>query len=316
MKTLPISIQIGLTHRCNLRCVHCDIWKAEKKEKELTTEEWKKVILKLKDWLGPFRLDIAEGEPFLRKDILDIILFCDENNIRTVVTTNGTLIEKEKIKLLSKIKSLTLNISLDGASPETHDYLRNFSDVYQKVMETLFYFNVNTRRCYIAIATILMGYNIDDIMLLLKKVLVDRLADSINFQALTHNFDAPYHPKWYEQNPLWPKGEYKEKILKLLDNLIELVKIGYPINNPITQLEAMKRYFNNPSSDSIGKCNAGERNFIINSSGKVLLCWNMEPVGNILDDEPEKIWNSISTNLRRRQIADCKRTCRILNCNF
>ena len=120
----PCSAQMAITYRCNLKCLHCDIWKYKKQE-ELETVQWIESLKKLKNWLGSFRLDISGGEPFLRSDLFDIIDFCSRNEIQAVVTTNATLLKTEIIKKLSQINRLTLNISIDGLSPDIHYYLKN-----------------------------------------------------------------------------------------------------------------------------------------------------------------------------------------------
>lgn len=312
----PRSVQMAVTYICNLKCLHCDIWK-NKKTEELQCGQWLEIFKKLKDWLGPFRLDISGGEPFLRKDIFELVDFCDRNEIQTVLTTNATLLNSELIRKLSHIKSLTLNISLDGVNADTHNYLRNMEGTYDKVMDTFMEFKRNNRACHITMATIIMGYNIEEIMSLIKKLIVDKLADAINFQALDHNFHAPYSAKWFKEYELWPTEHKKEIFLNILDGLIRIKKAGAPIYNPVKQLELMRDYFDNPE-ESITKaeCNSGNVNFIMNPNGDVLLCWNMDPIGNIMNDAPENIWHSSLAGERRKQMLKCIRTCRILNCNY
>jgi hypothetical protein len=311
----PCSVQMAITYRCNLKCLHCDIWK-NGGTKELKPAQWIKAAGKLRKWLGPFRLDISGGEPFLRKDIFDIVDFCDNNDIQVVVTTNATLLSQEYIRKISHIKGLTLNVSLEGINPSTHDYLRNVKGTYDKVMDVFLGLKKSDRVCHVTMATILMGYNIEEIMPLIKKLIVDRLADAINFQALDHNFQAPYRNDWFDRSDLWPDRVNKRDFLSILDGIIRIKKAGAPIYNPVRQLEAMREYFNDPEKSIDAECNTGNTNFIMNPNGDVHLCWNMAPVGNILDEDPADIWNSENAKKRRKQISLCSRTCRILNCNF
>jgi MoaA/NifB/PqqE/SkfB family radical SAM enzyme len=310
----PSGVHIGITDRCNLSCLHCDIWKRPKRE-ELSSNQWIKILGNLKKWLGPFRLDISGGEPFLRNDILDIINFCDKNEIRTVVTTNATLLDSKTIKKLSRIKGFTLNISIDGASSGTHDYLRNAKGAHQKAMNALLKFKKNSRIRNVTMATILMGYNIEEILLLMKKVMVDNLASAINFQALDHNFSAAYKKVWFKENKLWPSEDKKGIFLNTLERIIRIKKAGAHIHNSVEQLELMKSYFDHPLQSVNEKCNTGNINFIMDPSADVLLCWNMAPVGNMLNGNPKKIWHSALAEKRRKDISHCVRTCRVLNCN-
>jgi MoaA/NifB/PqqE/SkfB family radical SAM enzyme len=74
-KPKPSNVLFNITFRCNLKCKHCDIWK-DKSGKELSTEEIKEIIDKLKNWLEYFRLHFSGGEPLVRKDIFEIIKYC------------------------------------------------------------------------------------------------------------------------------------------------------------------------------------------------------------------------------------------------
>ena len=311
----PSSVQTAITYRCNLKCLHCDIWKSPATE-ELNLTQWLKILKKMRDWLGPFWFNISGGEPFLRKDLLDIITYCNINNIRVVVTTNGTLLNPESIKILSSMKNLTVNVSVDGVNADTHDYLRNKKGVYDKAMNTLLEFRKKNRSCYITMSTILMGYNTEEVIPLIKKAIVDKLADDITFQALDYNFHAAYNDRWFEKNRFWVSEEKRKVFNDTIDSILRIKEAGAPVCNTKEQLLLIKRYFNDPDKSIDLECNTGNSNFIINPNGDVLLCWNMKPIGNILKDNPADIWSSSAADGRRVQISKCKRTCRILNCNF
>ena len=79
----PQQITFDVTDRCQLRCVTCSKWKTVSSDvidKELTTEEWKKVLEDLKNWLGEgFWFCFSGGEPFLRPDIFEIAKSRNEN---------------------------------------------------------------------------------------------------------------------------------------------------------------------------------------------------------------------------------------------
>jgi len=309
----PKAVQIGITEKCNLSCLHCDIWKKER-QPDLSIDQWREIIVKLKDWLGPYRVDISGGEPFIRKELMEIIRVCNSQKILVVVTTNATLLTKEMIDELSGMNNLTLNISLDGANQQTHDYLRNTPGVYQRVMEVLQCFKFNHKKCHITLAVILMGYNLGQIKDIIKLASVEKLADGVCFQALDNNFGLAYDPTWYFHNKLWNQ-EDKVIFSKLIDDLVHFKKTGLPIYNPIQQLEQFKNYFNHIDETLKKDCALGFSNFIVNPYGKVQLCWNMDPIGDICQENPEVIWGSSLARIRRVQIKKCQRTCRILNCN-
>ncbi len=100
----------NITRRCNLNCIHCySDSKNSEYPGELTTKEAKQVIDDLADFGIPVLL-FSGGEPLLREDIFELAGYAKERGIRTVLSTNGTLIDK-------KIKDSGfsyIGISLDG----------------------------------------------------------------------------------------------------------------------------------------------------------------------------------------------------------
>ena len=90
----PLDVICEISYICNLACPTCFRWTSKPDEHELNTEEWKGVLTKLKAWLGTFNLTFTGGEPFLRKDLLDILKFASGNGIITNVVSNGSLIDK------------------------------------------------------------------------------------------------------------------------------------------------------------------------------------------------------------------------------
>ena len=315
----PTEIRINFTHRCNLRCKHCNLWTpafAASQGKELSYNEWIRVIIDLKEWLGPYTLNISGGEPFMREDLPDILHFCHGHEIRTVVSTNATLLDPETIRLLSGLRTLTLIISLDGSNPPTHDYLRGITGTFQKVMDVLRQFKNPSRQCSIGIATVLMGYNCDEILEILRLGHERKLADWILFQALSPNFGIPYEKGWFDKSGLWPKGGVRDRLINIISELIALKGQGVQISNPVEQLRGFQRYFINPAEDIPGRYTNCKNNFIINPRSEVLLCFNMAPVDNF-SKEPGQIWCSANAKKRRAQIRRCRNSaCKLLNCNF
>ena len=284
-------------------------------KKELSYGEWIGIISSLKEWVGVYRLSITGGEPFIRKDMIDIIRFCHKNGIRSYICTNASLLAAEDITALSGFDSLTLNVSLDGSTPETHDYLRGKAGLYQRVMNALMQFKAAPRRCSINIVTVLTGLNYFEIPDLVSIVHDRKLADRIVFQALDHPFGLPYDKAWFHKNRLWPKGNERDKLISMIERLIMLKKDVIEIYNPVEQLRRFQRYFANPSENMSEHCLSEENNFIINQWGDVLLCWNMAGIGEFKKG-PEQIWNSASAGKIRKAIQKCRRTCRLLNCNL
>ena len=93
----PIQLTFFLTSRCNLRCEHCFYWKELDSDHshELSLDEIKNIAKSLPRLLV---LSITGGEPFVRKDISDVVkTFTQETRVHIVtISTNGFYIKREK----------------------------------------------------------------------------------------------------------------------------------------------------------------------------------------------------------------------------
>lgn len=123
----------NVTRRCNLQCVHC-YSRSEDVEYggELTLEEGKALIEDLAEFGSPVIL-FSGGEPLVRKGILDLIRYAAQRGRRAVLSTNGTLINRELAEQLKDIGLSYVGISLDGLE-QVHDAFRGVPGTFARVM--------------------------------------------------------------------------------------------------------------------------------------------------------------------------------------
>jgi MoaA/NifB/PqqE/SkfB family radical SAM enzyme len=67
---------------------------------------------------------ISGGEPLLCPHIFDVCQLIRDNNISLKIETNGEFIDEETAEKFAELKMRSVQISLDGATPETHERLR------------------------------------------------------------------------------------------------------------------------------------------------------------------------------------------------
>ena len=72
------------TYRCNAKCRMCHTWKYPSK----AVDEFDPQILE-KLPAGMKRINITGGEPFLRKDLIDIVSILNKKTTRLEISTNG-----------------------------------------------------------------------------------------------------------------------------------------------------------------------------------------------------------------------------------
>jgi radical SAM protein with 4Fe4S-binding SPASM domain len=111
------------TKACNLRCMHCYYTAhAQPDPDELTTPEAKAMIDDLAAFGVPVLL-FSGGEPLLREDLFELGAYAVERGLRTVISTNGTLITGAAAARIKEAGFSYVGISLDGIG-ETNDRFR------------------------------------------------------------------------------------------------------------------------------------------------------------------------------------------------
>ncbi|MBF0570102.1 MAG: radical SAM protein [Candidatus Omnitrophica bacterium] len=109
----PIAVW-NCSRRCNLNCVHCYSDSCDKSyDGELTTEEGKALIRDLKEFNVPVLL-FSGGEPLMRKDLFELNTYARERGLRTVISTNGTLITPAIARQIKDTGFEYIGVSLDG----------------------------------------------------------------------------------------------------------------------------------------------------------------------------------------------------------
>ncbi|MFH1785016.1 MAG: radical SAM protein [Candidatus Micrarchaeota archaeon] len=137
-KILPLNLTVSVSYNCNSRCKTCNIWK--KKAKDLSLEEYEKIFKNIGN--SVFWATISGGEPFLRKDLSEIIsllyLYCKPTIIN--IPTNGLLgpyIAKKCVEIAKNCpkSQIVLNLSLDGIE-EKHDEIRGIKGNWERSIQT------------------------------------------------------------------------------------------------------------------------------------------------------------------------------------
>lgn len=122
------------TKQCNLKCVHCYFDARNQKDKgEITTEEAKEIILDLAEFKAPVLL-FSGGEPLMKKDIFELAKFAKDKGLRTVFSTNGTLITMDIAKKIKEVGISYVGISLDGVK-ENNDKFRGKKGAFELAMK-------------------------------------------------------------------------------------------------------------------------------------------------------------------------------------
>lgn len=116
---------VELTLRCNHRCLHCGSTAGRARDQELKAEQWISIMHQLAE-LGCNEVCLLGGEPFLLPGWLRVAEAICDLGMDLVLITNGWLVNPRLVRRLRRLRRLArIGVSLDGATAETHDRIRN-----------------------------------------------------------------------------------------------------------------------------------------------------------------------------------------------
>ena len=121
----PRDIEIEITSLCNLRCSYCYYFDNEEVEyRDLPLEDW----LRFFDECGRanvMSVRVAGGEPFMRKDLKQVLEGIVRNRMRFSILSNGAIIKDDIAAYIASTGRCSyVQVSIDGSCPETHDAMR------------------------------------------------------------------------------------------------------------------------------------------------------------------------------------------------
>jgi MoaA/NifB/PqqE/SkfB family radical SAM enzyme len=315
----PYYASINVTYRCNLKCVHCSLWDHPKGEEEMSLDELKEVVLKLKHWLNLPAIDILGGEPFLRPEIIKLIRFATEHGMFIHIVTNGTMLTDKRARELIELDVHKIAVSLDGFHSETHDRTRGVEGAFHKTIrgvERLKHWKDElggTTR--IAIHTILNASTLDEIPQVMDWVVRMGL-DGFHLIPLDQDVGGTGHgthgyifeESWHEKNPLWIRDI--PKLEKAVTYVIEKKREGYPVADPVSYLKHTIPYFRDSDGvQSHRPCRAGSELVEITPRGGFSFCPYEPPIGNLRTHSPEKLWSSERARAARLKVNACTNKC-------
>jgi len=129
----PIVVY-NCTARCNLRCLHCYSYsEAECAGTELSTDQAKKMLSQLTEANCPVVL-FSGGEPLLRSDLFELLAEAKRLGLRTVISSNGTLVDSAAAGQLADVGVSYVGVSIDG--PEAfHDKFRQVTGSFKAAIK-------------------------------------------------------------------------------------------------------------------------------------------------------------------------------------
>jgi radical SAM protein with 4Fe4S-binding SPASM domain len=131
----PLVCHLGVTLACNFACNHCYSSSGRRAKNELTLEEIERLVNQLAD-IGCCKLVLGGGEPFLRKELPEIVAYADARGVDCFVHTNASLVRADVLARLAKTPPAGLAVSMDGADEASNDRIRG-DGAFRKTLQGL-----------------------------------------------------------------------------------------------------------------------------------------------------------------------------------
>lgn len=291
------SLILHLTEACNLRCKHCYFECETPLQNEMSESEFLSTI---KDFarLGGTQLLITGGEPLLKKKLLyRVIKETTEQGIeKIVIDTNGTLITDEDADIFRKY-DVKVGVSLDGATSNTHDYIRGKGSFEKTVNGIITLVKSNV---HVGIGLTLMKPNlneVEEVIYLAKKLGVP----SVDFTVLKIEGRAKVNEDTLAFS--------MEDMMNALKTILKASKKA-GIKTSVAELREIVRHLKKRDL-----CGAGLGLLSIAANGDVYPCDALQKdslkAGNIRERSLEEIWKKspiLKTfqNLSVTQIEKCQ----------
>ena len=281
-----------VTYRCNARCNMCSRYKAPSlPEEEISL----KTIKKLPEM---YFTNITGGEPFIRRDLPDIVRELNKKSDRIVISTNGFFTDRI-VELCRNFPNIGIRISIEGMK-ETNDEIRGLPDGFDRGYETLIKLKEMGVRD-IGFGMTVQDMNAKDLMSLYD------ISDKLGMEFAT----ASLHNSFYfveNKNIISDRHMVAENFEKLINALL----------NSRSPKKWFRAYFNHGlinyiyGQNRLLPCDMSFDTFFIDPYGDVMPCngtREKEVMGNLNDQTWDELWNSSAADEIRKKVRCCDRQC-------
>ncbi len=124
------SAKIKLTARCNLRCTMCRFGRGWAPP-ELGEERFTEILDELRE-LGCRKVHFSGGEVMVRSDLERLVAHGSALGMKMTLTSNLTLLSKERARALVRAKPSSVSTSLDAAKRSLHDAIRGIPGSFKR----------------------------------------------------------------------------------------------------------------------------------------------------------------------------------------
>lgn len=293
------DVSLELTYKCNLDCFFCynDV---NKKGAPLDLAQYKTLLEDLAE-MQTMYLMLTGGEPMVHPHFFEIGRMTRDLGFVVRVRTNGHSLSKTNaLRLKNEVDPYVVEVSLHGATAETHDKQTRISGSFAKLIKNIGYcLDIGLNVSVVSTPTAWNEHEIDEMF-----ELCDEIGVPLRFQGpvaprdngdLTPLQITPQQSTWDKVAVLYKsrgiRADEKTPIAKPIE--IDVGSIGQKTED-----------------ETKSSCGVGVAGVDIDPYGNVQACMHLqESAGNLHKNSIREIWNDspLFTRARARSIEAAKR---------
>lgn len=279
--SFPSRVDFTITRLCDMRCVHCNVSANRQWPTELTVEEWIKVFDQLED-NGALRVQISGGEATRHPEFAKLLRHLASKRYFKSLLTNAARLDEKQIATFAAAR-MTIGVSLDGASPESHDRFRKSRGSFRRVTT-----NLHVLRDYGVPTTLtctLHALNVDEIPG------VFQIASDAGVRILNFGFIDDIGRGHDNQEWVLPLSAMKEARETFYDMKKHYPHIEAFIEDPASLMGG------SGERPKFANCKAGVYSMAFDCDGEAFSCTlglqlRAEPKGNVREKTVREIWTT------------------------
>lgn len=306
----PQSIQIGITNVCNFTCPMCQRFDLKVDLKHMDFELFKKIITKIDVRKCSNLILTGWGEPLCHPQFLEMVALAKAKGFKVRFTSNGNLLDENKIKFLLEQNVEAITFSIDQLESDDKTIGHAIAGQLDKIKRLIDLKNELGKKTQVYFQTTYSKKGEDKILAIIdyaEKIGIDRVKISrldIRFQKFER-----------------PTAQDEKSFVKKLENYAKgkNVKVDFL---PYLSFGGVSRIFYRlvyPWLHRRGRfCLRIFSDLYINENGKITPCCALPKceIGDILNSEIDQVWHSLHLKrFRMKQQMICG-ACDILEINY
>ena len=327
---LVLFLSMSTSNVCNFRCKFCHIWMNEDPSNELSVAERIEVIDQFAALSGPGGCVFPAGGE-VTMDLPELFALagaCRYRGLQCRIATNGSAILTPEIASQIVLSGLTcITVSLDSHHREIHEYTRGMKGCFDETVNAIrLLVEARDRHAapvIIGAACVVFDQNLDEL-----EEFVDYChglgVNFADFSLLGRTFaNQSRHGDPFFEKHFWWTPEAKQRAKEKVDSVIRH-KSGAAglLARTVDDLPFMLNYIDDPDFRiSTPICASHERNLVVDTTGRVSLCFNasmifQDPhIGSVKESTLSELWTGTKTEEYRSVMNECRLNCGALGCH-